>query len=175
MPASLGRYARLVEPRLIRIPRHLLHVGLDDLSGLAVPEQARAALRALLAELPIVPDATLSAQLVGPRVVSLPCLAVLARHVGQGLRDRNLSLMHDRARLRAERQKLLFLDADALAEVVAAGDSRPMREAILFVADAAPPVCEILATREAGGLASFVTATTPLRALSHWRHVALAP
>ena len=28
--------------------------------------------------------------------VTLPCLAVVARHVGQGLRDYNLSLAHDR-------------------------------------------------------------------------------
>ena len=67
---------------LTRIPRELLHVGLDDLSTLGVPDQARAALRALLADLPRVPDASLSAQLIGSREVTLPCLAVLARHAG---------------------------------------------------------------------------------------------
>ena len=162
-----------MEPRLVRIPRHLLHVGLDDLSRLGVAESARDALRALLADLPAVPDASTSAQLIGPGHVTLPSLAVLARHVGQGLRDHNLTLAHDRPRLRAERRKLIFLDGETLAAVVAAGDRRPAREAVLCVAEATPTLRELLATREAAGLASFLTAPAPLPELCHWRHVHL--
>jgi hypothetical protein len=167
------RYAAEVEPSLVRIPRAFLHVGLDDLIGLGVPDTARAALRALLALLPGVPDAALSAQLIGPRAVTLPCLAVLARHVGQGLRDHNLSLAHDRPRLRLERRKLAFLDATAVAAAVANGDSRPRREAVLFVVDCTPHLVDLLAARESAGLASFVTASTGLPQLAHWRLVSL--
>src|SRR5947209_3211349 len=111
-----------VSSRLVQIPKHLLHVALDDLSQLGVPTAARAALRALLADLPLVPEASSSAQLIGPPAIALPCLAVLARHVGQGLRDQNLAIAHDRERLAAERAKLLFLPADALAEAIEKGD-----------------------------------------------------
>jgi hypothetical protein len=162
-----------VEPPLVRIPRDLLHVGLDDLRSLGVSDQARAALRGLLADLPMVPDAALSAQLIGQRQVTLPCLAVLARHVGQGLRDHNLSLAHDRPRLRVERRKLAFLNAETLAATVASGDKRPWGEAVLFVVDCTPQLCTLLAARESHGLASFVTATTGLPHLAHWRAVQL--
>jgi hypothetical protein len=37
--------------RLVRIPRHLLHVRLDDLSALGVREQAPSAERSLVADL----------------------------------------------------------------------------------------------------------------------------
>ena len=82
---------------IVRIPRELLYVGFDDLASLGVPASAQAALRALVADLPLVPDATSSAQLIGARSVALPCLAALARHVVQGLRDHNLTLAHDRS------------------------------------------------------------------------------
>jgi len=131
-------------------------------------------LRALLAHLPAVPDAALNAQLVGPPETTLPCLAVLARHVGQGLRDYNLTLAHDRPRLRAARGKLIFLDGAALAEVVASGDERPAREAVLCLAGAMPDLCQLLAAREAMQLASFVTAPAPMPCLSHWRRVHLS-
>jgi hypothetical protein len=160
---------RLVETRLVRIPRRLLHIELSDLT-----EQARDALRALLADLPLVPDGSLSAQLIGPPDATLPALAVLARHIGQGLRDHNLSFAHDRPRLRAERQKLVFLDEATLLEVVGAGNARPSREAVLFVADATPSVEALLSAREAAGLASFVTSNAPLRRLAHWRQVHLS-
>jgi hypothetical protein len=159
--------------RLVRIPRHLLHVELDDLNQLGVPENARGALRALLADLPLVPDSALSAELVGPAAVTLPCLAVLARHVGQGLRDHNLSLADDRPRLRLERRKLVFLQADALEELLGLGDERPHHEAVVFVAGTTPGVLNLLAAREANGLASLVTSTSPVPALAHWRHVHL--
>jgi len=131
-------------------------------------------LRALLADLPAVPDAAFSAQLVGPPETTLPCLAVLARHVGQGLRDHNLTLAHDRPRLRAARGKLVFLDGAALAEVVAAGDERPAREAVLCLAGVTSGSCQLLAAREALRLASFVTTLAPLPCLSHWRRVHLS-
>ena len=101
---------------IVRIPRELLYVGFDDLASLGVPASAQAALRALVADLPLVPDGASSAQLIGARSVALPCLAALARHVVQGLRDHNLTLAHDRPRLRAERRKLLFYDAAAVLE-----------------------------------------------------------
>lgn len=159
------------QPRLVRIPRHLLHVGLDDLANLRVPEVAHDAVRSLLADLPLVPDASSSAQLVGPPAVTLPCLVVLARHVGQGLRDSNLAVAHDRERLRVVRNKLVFLSGDALAEVLAQGDERPSREAVLFVSDTTDALRELLAARDAAGLASFVTTTVPLSHLAHWRQV----
>lgn len=120
------------------------------------------------------PDAALSAQLVGPPETTLPCLAVLARHIGQGLRDHNLTLAHDRPRLRAARGKLVFLDGAALAEVVAGGDERPAREAVLCLAGATADLCQLLAAREAMQLASFVTAPAPMPCLSHWRRVHLS-
>lgn len=164
----------MVTPPIARIPRALLHVGLDDLPGLGVSDTARAALRALLADLPAVPDATLSALLIGPRQVTLPCLAVLARHIGQGLRDHNLSLAHDRARLHLERRKLAFLDGEALAAAIASADPRPLNEAVLCVVDATPDVTGLLAARESAGLASFVTAVARPHRLAHWRTVDLA-
>ena len=160
-------------PALVRIPRDLLHVGLDDLTGLGVPDQARAALRGLLADLPLVPDAALSTQLIGPRQITVPCLAVLARHVGQGLRDHNLSLAHDRARLHVERRKLAFMDAEAIAAGLASGDERPATEAVLFVVNCTPRLLDLLAARESAGLASFVTAVKALPRLAHWRTVNL--
>jgi hypothetical protein len=159
--------------RLVRIPRHLLHVGLDDLGSLGVAEPARDALRGLLADLPMVPDASSSAQLIGEPAVTLPGLAVLARHVGQGLRDHNLSMAHDRARLGSERGKLVFLSHDALLEALSSRDERPGDEAVLFVSEARDPVCSLLKQRDARGLASFVTAGAPLAALAGWRTVDL--
>src|SRR5205085_8463622 len=122
--------------------------------------------RALLADLPLVPDASCSAQLVGPPDVGLACLAVLARHVGQGLRDHNLSIAHDGARLRVERHKLMFLDAAALRDAVAHGDTRPRSESILFVSNAGPELLGLLCTRESAGLASFIATPRPLAALA---------
>jgi hypothetical protein len=162
-----------VAPPLTRIPRHLLHVQLSDLRGLGVPDQAHDALRALLADLPIVSDAALSAQLIGPRRIALPCLAVLARHVGQGLRDHNLTLAHDRARLHVERRKLAFLDAEAVAAALARGDTQPVTEALLFVVDGTPSLLDLLAARDSAGLASFVTAAARLPGLANWRTVNL--
>jgi hypothetical protein len=151
------------------MPREFLHITLDDLPQLGVPDAARAALRSLLADLPQVPDATLSAQLIGPRKIALPCLAVLARHVGQGLRDHNLSLAHDRPRLHLERRKLAFLDAAALAT----RDPALATEAVLFVLDCTPELLDRLATRDSTGQATFITATAPLPGLAHWRTVNL--
>jgi hypothetical protein len=162
-----------MNPPLVRIPRHLLHVSFDDLSGLGVPQPATDALRALLADLPLVPHAALSAQLIGPPQVTLPCLAVLARHVGQGLRDHNLALAHDRPRLHAERRKLAFLDAGAVMAAIANGDPRPASETVLFVVDGIPDVVDVLAAREIAGLASFVTSSAELPGLGHWRTVRL--
>ncbi len=157
-----------METRLVRIPRHLLHVGLDDLLRLGVSTTSRDALRALLADLPLVPDASFSAQLVGEPAVTLACLAVLARHVGQGLRDHNLGLAHDRARLHAERQKLVFLTGDELATALALRETRPTREAVLFVSETTPSLSRLLEARHAAGLASFVSTTKPLEELADW-------
>jgi hypothetical protein len=168
-PSLARRYAAGVEARHVRIPRDLLHVELDDLPSLGVPDQARAALRGLLADLPLVPDASLSAQLIGPRQITLPCLAVLARHVGQGLRDHNLTLAHDRPRLRLERRKLAFMDGEAVAS-----GTRAISEAVLFVVDCTPQVLDLLGARESAGLASFITAETGFPQLVHWRTVDLA-
>jgi hypothetical protein len=156
---------------LVRIPRSLLHVSLDDLEALGVPHETRARLLALLANLPLLPTAEHSALLAGEPRLMLACLAVLARHVGQGLRDYNLSLAHDRGRLRLERRKLVFMDAAELAEVVNDGDQRPIQEAVLFVRNASGQVVSLLAEREARGLASFVTADGPLDGLAHWHSV----
>jgi hypothetical protein len=160
-----------VQPRLVRIPRHLLHVRLDDLGGLGISEPACAALRALLADLPLLPDAAYSAQLIGPPKVTLPSLAVLARHVGHGLRDHNLTLAHDRHKLRDERRKLAFLDAESLIAALDGGDQRLAHEAVLFVANATPAVLRLLVPREASGLASFIATETELVELTHWRKV----
>lgn len=177
-PAHLAASRGQREPRLVRIPRPLLHVGLDDLAGLGIGDGVRDALRALLADLPGVPDAALSAQLLGPPEVTLACLAVLARHVGQGLRDANLALAEDRERLRAERLKLIFLDGAGLADALARGDARPAREAALFLSRSDAPVAdsvlELLAARDAAGLVSFVTSTAPLAQLGHWRALELS-
>jgi hypothetical protein len=150
---------------LVRIPRELLHIGFDDLTAHGVPPIAADALRALLADLPLVPAARDSAQLIGARAITLPCLAVLARHVVQGLRDHNLSLAHDRPRLRAERRKLLFLDSDAFRA------AEP--EAVVCIVDATAAIVDPLIQREATGLASFVATEAPLEALRHWRQVSL--
>ncbi len=158
---------------LVQIPKHLLHLGLDDLSQLGVPTAARDALRALLADLPLVPDATSCAQLVGPPAITLPCLAVLARHIGQGLRDRNLAIAHDRERLSAERAKLIFLTADALAEAISQGDDRPAHEVVVFVAETTASLTPLLASRDAAGLATYVTTQSPIADLAHWRRVDL--
>jgi hypothetical protein len=158
---------------LVRIPRHLLHVGLDDLAQLGVPTAAHDALRAVLADLPLVPDANSSAQLVGPPAITLPCLAVLARHIGQGLRDWNLSIAHDRERLRMKRAKLIFLTADALADAIAQGDQRPAHEIVVFIAETTPSLQPLLASREAAGLATYVTTSSPIADLAHWRRVDL--
>jgi hypothetical protein len=164
---GIRRYAAGMEPPIVRIPRELLRVQLDDLTGLGVSEQARSALRGLLADLPLVPDAALSAQLIGPRQVALPCLAVLARHVGQGLRDHNLSLAHDRARLRVENRKLAFLDADSLAAAPS------LAVAVLFVVDCTPQALEVLTARESANRASFITTETRIDRLNHWHTLKL--
>jgi hypothetical protein len=152
---------------IVRIPRELLYVGLDDLANRGVPASAQDALRALVADLPLVPDAASSAQLIGPRSVGLPCLAALARHVVQGLRDHNLTLAHDRPKLRAERRKLLFYDGAALLK------QAPRLEAVLCVVDATPEIADLLLTRERDGLASFVTSEAMIERLGHWRVVRL--
>jgi hypothetical protein len=147
---------------------------LDDLSRLGVPARARDALRELLADLPLVPDASFSAQLIGEPAITLPSLAVLARHVGQGLRDRNLGIAYDRERLAVERAKLIFLDADALADAIAQGDARPANEAVVFVVETTASLRPLLASRDAAGLASYVTARSPIADRAHWRRVDLA-
>jgi len=162
-----------VNARLVRIPRHLLHVELDDLVDLGVPASARAALRGLLADLPLVPDATHSAQLIGSPEVTLPSLAVLARHVGQGLRDHNLTLAHDRDALRTERRKLAFLDAESLLSALDHGDQRPAHEAVLLVTNATPAVLPVLLERSAANRASFIACQTVLGGLAQWRTLLL--
>jgi hypothetical protein len=133
-----------------------------------VPLAGQTALRALLADLPLVPTAQESAQLIGAPALTLPALAVLARHVGQGLRDHNLSLAGDRARLRVERRKLVFLDGAALLAALADGDTGPVREAVLFVADATPGLSALFDARQAVGLATFLTS---VEAITQWRRV----
>jgi hypothetical protein len=160
-------------PRLVQIPRHLLHVQFDELTEHGVPGEAQRRLRKLLADLPLVPDAAHSAQLIGPPEVTLPCLAVLARHVGQGLRDHNLTFAHDRARLNAERGKMIFMAGAELASVVAAGDQRPSRETVVFVVDATPAVVDLVLDRQAAGLASFIATPEPLPRLALWHIVEL--
>ena len=155
----------------MRIPRHLLHVELDDLAELGVPAPACIALRGLLADLPLLPDATHSTQLIGPPEVTLPSLAVLARHVGQGLRDHNLTLAHDRQRLHIERRKLLFLDGASLQAVLEGGDRGPAQEAVLFVTEPPPLLLALFQGRDAHHLASFVAGRSALDGLAHWRTV----
>lgn len=151
-------------PRLARIPRELLHVGFDDLAGLGVPEAGRLALRALVADLPLVPRAVDSAVLVGEPGCTLPCLAALARHVGQGLRDHNVGLIHDRTRLRSERLKLAFLSAAEVEQVLGepAGPRLLGAVAVLFVHGAddvfVRRLDRLLAVRAGTGRASFVAA-----------------
>ncbi len=144
-----------------RIPRHLLHITLDDL-----PAQVRSRVLPLIADLPRVPTAADSALLIGPSATTLPALAVVARHVVQGLRDHNLSLAHDRDRLRLERRKLLFVDPAGV-------DSDPgVRDVcVLCLVDADAAMEPLLAARRAAGLASFVTAPVPLPFASDWRVV----
>jgi hypothetical protein len=151
--------------RLVRIPRRLLHIALDDL-----PPRSREALVPLLADLSLVPDASLSAQLIGPAEATLACLAVLARHIGQGLRDANLAIAHDRERLSQERHKLIFLTGLELEEAVASGATRPAQETVLFVSDVTAALGGLLVERQARGLASFVTAREPL---TDWRVIDL--
>jgi hypothetical protein len=143
-----------------RIPRHLLHITLDDL-----PVALRSALLPLLADLPQLPTAADSAVLIGPSAVTLPALAVLARHVVQGLRDYNLTLAHDRQRLRAERRKLQFYDASAFLS------APPPAEAVLCLAGGTPDVAPLVLEREAARLATFITSAQPLGALAHWRQI----
>lgn len=145
-----------------RIPRDLLYITLDDLG-----EPWRSRLLPLLADLPQVPTVSDSALLLGRPEVTLPCLAVVARHIVQGLRDFNLTLAHDRSRLHAERRKLLFLDSAALL------DGPPASESVLCLAEAAPACAELLLQRERAGLASFVTAARVLPGLKHWRSIVL--
>ncbi len=145
-----------------RIPPHLLLITLDDL-----PFDVRSRLVALLADLPQLPTAADSAAFVGPSELTLPALAVLARHVVQGLRDYNLTLAHDRQRLRRDRRKLLFCDAATLLE------DGPISESVLCVAGATHEVMPQLQQRDAAGLATFVTTSIPLDALAHRRHIIL--
>jgi hypothetical protein len=155
--------------RLVRIPRHLLHVELDDLERLGVPPAYRARVRAFVADLPAVPGARYSAQLVGPQDVTLPALAVVARRVGQGLRDANIALRDaGRERLRVERRKLAFVDADAL---LTPESDRYMREAALFVVGATAEAVPLLLEREEQGRVSFVATEVALEALAHWRRI----
>jgi hypothetical protein len=151
--------------RLVRIPRHLLHIALDDLAP-----GPRALLVPLLADLPLVPDASVSAQLIGPAEVTLACLAVLARHIGQGLRDANLAIAHDRERLSQQRHKLVFLTGCELERAVAGGATRPAQETVLFVSAASSALEGLLEERHARGLASFVTAEEPI---ADWRVIDL--
>lgn len=153
----------MAESRLVRIPRHLLHIALDDL-----PPDSRAALVPLLADLPLIPDASVSAQVIGPHDTTLACLAVLARHIGQGLRDANLAIAHDRERLSQERHKLVFLTGSELEQAIASGATRPAFETVLFVSDALTTLRGLLAERQARGLASFVTSREPV---TDWRIV----
>ena len=131
----------------------------------------------MLADLPLVPNATHSAQLVGPPDSTLACLAVLARHVGQGLRDTNLSIAHDRDRLRSKRAKLIFVPAASLAATRADDDERMRQETALFVSDLdanqLAAVGDLFARRDAGGLATFVTTQAPLAELPSWRLIDL--
>jgi hypothetical protein len=124
----------------------------------------------LLADLPLVPDAASSAQLIGPPSITLPCLAVLARHIVQGLRDHNLTLAHDRTRLKAERRKLLFYDHAGLS----ISDARLTRECVLCLADASSADVDLLLQRDQSGLASLITTSQPIERLSHWRQVPLS-
>lgn len=152
-----------------RIPRELLYITLDDLPPRGVPDAGRLALRSLLADLPQVPDATSSAQLIGPPEWTLPCLAVLARHMVQGLRDFNLTLAHDRPRLKADRRKLLFFDSVALRQ----RRSEALREAVLCVHQPLPCDVDMLHARDAARLATLVSTERRIDALAGWRVVSL--
>ena len=70
-------------------------------------------------------------------------VSVLARHIVQGLRDHNLTLAHDRSRLRAERRKLLFYDHTGRG-----ADDRLSRERVLCLANVDASDVERLLTRE---------------------------
>jgi len=82
-----------------------------------------------------------------------------------GLRDYNLTLAHDRPRLKTEPCKLLFFDSLAVTDARSAA----LREAVLCLHQATPADGELLLTRHASGLASFITAQRPLAGLPHWR------
>jgi hypothetical protein len=162
-------------PRLARIPRELLHIGFDDLLDRGVTPEARSALLGLVADLPQVPTAADSACLVGEPDQTLPCLVALARHVGQGLRDHNVTMLHDKPRLRAERLKLMFLSQ---AELQAGQDSLGpwlAREAALFVRDIKDrgELEPLLIERRA--LAAFGSTTDVVNAPASWRIVHLGP
>jgi hypothetical protein len=154
-------------------------VTLDDLPGLGVSERSRAALVALLADLPHIPVAGDSALLIGTPETTLACLAVLARHIGQALRDHNAALLHDRARLRAERLKLGFLSQRELTDEAAVLERALREEAALFVQGLSyplpPELTSILDVRCARGLASFASSALapPEGVLSGWRRVSL--
>lgn len=165
-PAPLGH--------LVRIPSTLRKLGLDDLQAHGVPAAARTALVALLADLPAQPTAADDAALVGPAEWTLPCLVVLARHVGQGLRDHNVALLHEKARLRRERKKLLFLSA---GEAIAV-DAAPLeREAVLFLhalgGVPSPLLGRVLGRRADLGLATFVATSRTDTVPPGWRVVDL--
>lgn len=165
------------KPRLARIPRHLLHLTLDDLPNLGVPGPARAALVELLADLPAVPRAADGVLLVGPDSVTLPCLAVVARHVGQALRDQNVALLHDRPRLRASRLKLGFLSLTELLADRADLEADLRSEAALFITGLTWPlpasVATLLTARTAADLATFGSARTAPSNACGWRAVSL--
>lgn len=100
-------------------------------------------------------------------------MAVLARHVTQGLRDHNIALMHDRSRLQTERLKLVFLAGAELAALIDEGERRLEREAVLFTLGAPPAVLALLASRERAGHASFVAVEQVPPVLANWRQVSL--
>jgi hypothetical protein len=147
-----------------RIPRQFLHLTLEDL-----PEPSRATLLPLIADLPLVPSAAHSCQIVGPTDRTLRCLVVLARHVVQGLRDYNLTLAHDRHRLHQERRKLLFYDEPALLEAPCSS----LTEAILCLVDPSPASVPFLTSRHATNLATFIATSHPLPQLPTWRQIHL--
>jgi hypothetical protein len=147
-----------------RIPRQFLYLTLDDL-----PESSRAALLPLIADLPLVPTAEHSCQVIGPTDLTLPCLAVLARHVVQGLRDHNLTLAHDRHRLHHERHKLLFYDEPALLQAPPTSTT----EAILCLLDPSPASVPLLTTRHSANLATFIATAHPVPQLPAWHQIHL--
>jgi len=166
---------REARARLVRIPRDFLHLGLDDLESVGVSVGARRALVSLLADLPAVPTADDDALLVGSESTTLPCLAVLARHVVQGLRDHNINLMHDRARLRGERLKVVFISQDDLRRERTL-QTAAEREAALFLHHLqwplTPAVEQVLVTRAELELVTFGAATAAPGEVP-WRRVVM--